>query len=257
MDMPPLSGNDTHYPIVAGMDQTGCSSKQHQGKDCAKQSNQQLDASGYLFVRDAQFMQIGQGWRLGLDGRDVDAPMLCEGLYLRICLIAQYEVCRRTLRQSFGPMAIGCLDDLSQCSLQGILIHALAPGVECADTAGTHRTKSFPGLAATVSCARVLVDCQLAHTFPLLEARVKSSSATSWSSRLFGGTKTAQTSDEQNREFTTWSMFSYTREGKSLPQNGQSVSKISRLDRNSIHFPTPRIQNHRPRYESQFEREFD
>jgi hypothetical protein len=122
-------------------------------------------------------------------------------------------------------MAIGCLDDLSQGTLQGILIHALAPGVECADAPSTQRTKPCPGFAATVSRVRLFVDCRLAHTFPLLETGVKLSSATSWSSLLLGGAETAQTSDQQNREFTTWSMFSYTTGVKSMPKTAKVCRK--------------------------------
>ena len=36
---------------MAGVDQTGCRSKQHEGKDCAEQANQQLDANGYSLNR--------------------------------------------------------------------------------------------------------------------------------------------------------------------------------------------------------------
>ena len=75
MERQPLSDDEAHHPIVAGVNQTGCCSKQHQGKDCAEQGSQQLESGRYLLVRDAQAIKIGQGWRLGLDGCNVHTPL--------------------------------------------------------------------------------------------------------------------------------------------------------------------------------------
>jgi hypothetical protein len=60
-----------------------------------------------------------------------------------------------------------------------------------------------------------------------------------------------------NRELFTWGLFAYTRAGKPPPKNSQSVSKVSRLDRNSRDVPTPRIQKPEPRCKTEFAGDFD
>jgi hypothetical protein len=59
-----------------------------------------------------------------------------------------------------------------------------------------------------------------------------------------------------NRELSTWELFAYTRAGKPGPENRQSVSKVSRLDRNSRDVPTPRIQKPEPRCKTEFAVDF-
>ena len=133
----PLSAGEAHHPIVADVNQTGCGSQQHQGQNCAEQDSQQFESGRYLRVRDAQAIKISQGWRLGLDGCNINTPFSGEELYLCICRFPQDNVCWRPLGQSLGAMAVGCFDDASQRPLQRILILMPAPEVDRADAAGS------------------------------------------------------------------------------------------------------------------------
>jgi hypothetical protein len=60
-----------------------------------------------------------------------------------------------------------------------------------------------------------------------------------------------------NGELSTWDQFAYTRAGNPGPENRQSVSKVSRLDRNSRDVPTPRIQKPEPQCKTEFAGDFD